>query len=44
MRRTLEKAIACAFVLVGALHQQWLAWAVPKGADLNLDAPMVQAD
>ncbi len=35
---------ALAFVLVGALHQQWLAWAVPKGADLNLDAPMVQAD
>ena len=35
---------ALAFVLVGALHQQWLAWAVPKGADLNLDAPMVQVD
>src|SRR6266446_6702373 len=35
---------ALAFVLVGALHQQWLAWAVPTGADLTLDAPMVQAD
>jgi MFS transporter, NNP family, nitrate/nitrite transporter len=35
---------ALAFLLVGVLHQQWLAWAAPQGADLNLDTPMVQAE
>jgi NNP family nitrate/nitrite transporter-like MFS transporter len=34
-----------AFVLVGVLHQQWLAWALPQtAADLHLDASIVHAE
>ncbi|MGA8706492.1 MAG: MFS transporter [Steroidobacteraceae bacterium] len=35
---------ALAFLSVGALHQQRLAWALPRDAELALDAPNVQAD
>jgi NNP family nitrate/nitrite transporter-like MFS transporter len=35
---------ALAFVLVGVLHQQWLAWALPHDTDLSFDASVVHAE
>ena len=35
---------AVAFLLIGALHRQWLAWALPAGSDLTMDAPMAPAE
>ena len=38
---------ALALLLVGALQQQWLAWALPGGradSDLGLDAPVAHAE
>lgn len=35
---------AMAFILVGAVHQQWLTWALPGERDLGLDAPIVHAE
>ena len=34
-----------AFILVATLHQQWLAWALPReGAALELDGSVVAAE
>ncbi len=35
---------ALALLLVGALQQQWLAWALPGDVGLGLDAPVAQAE
>jgi NNP family nitrate/nitrite transporter-like MFS transporter len=35
---------ALAFVLVGTLQRQWLAWALPKDIELHIDAPIAQAE
>jgi MFS transporter, NNP family, nitrate/nitrite transporter len=35
---------AMAFVLVATLHQRWLAWALPREADVSLDAPVALAE
>ena len=35
---------ALAFMLVGALHQQWLTWSIPADSDLGLDTPMARAE
>src|SRR5882757_7707081 len=35
---------AVAFILVAALHRQWLAWAMPAEANLGLDGPVAMAE
>jgi NNP family nitrate/nitrite transporter-like MFS transporter len=35
---------ALAFVLVGTLQRQWLAWALPKDVELHMVAPIAQAE
>ena len=35
---------ALAFVLVAALHRQWLSWALPNEAALELEAPVALAE
>jgi MFS transporter, NNP family, nitrate/nitrite transporter len=35
---------AVAFVLVAALHQQWLVWALPRSIDTGPGVPLVQAE
>jgi NNP family nitrate/nitrite transporter-like MFS transporter len=33
-----------AFLLVAALQQQWLAWALPRNIDVTIGAPLAQAE
>jgi NNP family nitrate/nitrite transporter-like MFS transporter len=35
---------ALAFVLVAALRQQWLVWALPQSTDAGLGAPLAQTE